>query len=120
MTVGSHGMRHRSWRGMDSAARIAEFVTARDRIAGATGVPVDAAACPLGEYDRQVLGGLRGAGYHRVYTSDRRVARSGSWLQPRYSVGKGDTAQKLRAEVYHSPAKHRLRNTAAGLVKRWR
>ncbi len=120
MRVGSHGMRHRSFRGLDASTRTAEFVTARERIAEVTGQPVDEVALPLGAYDRHVLGALRAQGYRHVYTSDRRVARSGSWLQPRYSVGKGDTAQKLRAEVYHSPATHRLRNTAAGLVKRWR
>jgi peptidoglycan/xylan/chitin deacetylase (PgdA/CDA1 family) len=120
MTVGSHGLKHRSWRGMDPATRVAEFVTARDRIAEVTGTPVDAAACPLGEYDRQVLGGLREAGYRRVYTSDRRVAQATSWLQPRYSIRHTDTPESLRAEVFDSAATHRLRNRAVGLVKRWR
>jgi peptidoglycan/xylan/chitin deacetylase (PgdA/CDA1 family) len=120
MTVGSHGMLHRSWRGLDEQGRVAEFVTARDRIADVTGVPVDSAACPLGEYDRQVLSGLREAGYRRVFTSDRRVAAAGDWLQPRYSVRHTDTPESLRTEVFHSAAGHRLRNSAVGLVKRWR
>jgi peptidoglycan/xylan/chitin deacetylase (PgdA/CDA1 family) len=120
MSVGSHGMHHRSWRGMNAAMREAEFVAARDRIALVSGRPVDAVACPLGLYDRSVLGALRHQGYRRVFTSDRRVARTSWWLQPRYSVRHTDTPESLRAEVFASAASHRLRNTAAGLVKRWR
>ncbi len=41
-----------------------------------------------------MLGALREQGYRRVYTSDRRVARADSWLQPRYSVCKGDSARE--------------------------
>jgi peptidoglycan/xylan/chitin deacetylase (PgdA/CDA1 family) len=120
MRIGSHGMHHRSWRGLDAATRTAEFVTARQRITAVTGEPVTEVACPLGAYDRQVLGGLRAQGYRRVYTSDRRAARPDAWLQPRYSVVKDDTAAKLRAEVFNAAPAHRLRSTAAGLVKRWR
>jgi len=120
MRIGSHGMHHRSWRGLDPATRAAEFVAARKRIASVTGTAVDEVACPLGAYDRQVLGALRAQGYRRVYTSDRRVARPDSWLQPRYTICKGDSAEKLRAEVFHSAPTHRLRNSAAAVVKRWR
>ena len=120
MRIGSHGMHHRSWRGIDPATRAAEFVTARERIASVTGTAVDEVACPLGAYDRHVLGALRAQGYRRVYTSDRRVARPTAWLQPRYSICKGDSAEKLRAEVFHSAPTHRLRNSAAAVVKRWR
>ena len=121
MGIGTHGMWHRSWRGMDERERAEEFVTARARLAGLTGVPVDAAACPRGQYDRRVLSDLRALGYRRVYTSDRRPARAGAWLQPRFSVRRDDTPATVRAEALSpAPLARRLRGTAAGVVKRWR
>ena len=121
MTVGSHGMHHRSWRGLDEAGARVEFVEARDRLSAEVGEPVDVAACPLGRYDRQVITRLRGLGYRRVYTSDRRPARADAWLQPRHSVRRHDTADTLRAAVLDPPAlPARLRAEAVGLVKRWR
>src|SRR5439155_990533 len=93
------GMWHRWWRGMDQRERREEFVAARDRLATVAGAPVDAAACPRGQYDRRVLTDLRRQGYTRVYTSDRRPARAGSWLQPRFSVRRDDEPATLRAEA---------------------
>lgn len=121
MTIGSHGMSHRSWRAMDPATRRAELVDARDRLGELTGTAVDLAACPLGRYDRRVLGELRDLGYHRVFTSDRRRARRGAWLQPRYSVRCDDTPESLRAEALTVPTLLRqARLTATGMVKRLR
>ena len=60
-------------------------------IAEAAGEPVTSAACPFGAYDRQVLAALRRHGYSQVFTSDRRRARLGDWLQPRYSIRRNDT-----------------------------
>ena len=121
MGIGTHGMWHRSWRGMDQRERREEFVAARDRLATVTGAPVDAAACPRGQYDRRVLTDLRRQGYTRVYTSDRRPARAGSWLQPRFSVRRDDEPATLRAEALSpAPLGRRARNAAVGAVKRWR
>jgi peptidoglycan/xylan/chitin deacetylase (PgdA/CDA1 family) len=119
MTIGSHGMDHRSWRGLDPSTRDAEFVTARERIAEAAGAPVDLAACPLGRYDRRVLTDLRRLGYRHVFTSDRRPARPGAWLQPRYSVRHDDTPASLRAAVQPNLVA-RTRLEAIGLAKRLR
>lgn len=121
MTVGSHGMWHRSWRGMTPQEQVEEFVTARDQLAEVAKAPVTLAACPLGRYDRQVLGALRRYGYTTVYTSDRRSARADSWLQPRYSVRTGDTPGGLRTAIRTAPPlARRLRASAVGVVKRWR
>jgi peptidoglycan/xylan/chitin deacetylase (PgdA/CDA1 family) len=121
MQVGSHGMRHRSWRGLTDAERDEEFVAARRVLAQVSGAPVDTAACPLGRYDRQVIGRLRSHGDTRVYTSDRRPARAGAWLQPSYSVRRDDDPAGLRAEVLATaPIGRRLRAAAVGTVKRWR
>jgi peptidoglycan/xylan/chitin deacetylase (PgdA/CDA1 family) len=121
MGVGSHGMSHRSWRGMDPATRREELEVARDRLAAVVGAPVDTTACPLGRYDRRVLADLRRLGYTRVYTSDRRPARADAWLQPRHSVRSGDTRDSLRAAALRSPGlARRARLSAVGLAKRLR
>ncbi len=121
MTIGTHGMSHRTWRGMDQATGERELVLARQRLAEIAGTPVEAAACPMGQDDRGVLGALRRHGYRRVYTSDRRTARPDAWLQPRFSVRRGDTPGGLRAEALSAPPLiRRARNASAGLVKRWR
>ena len=121
MGIGTHGMRHRSWRGMDPGTRQEELVTARERLAAVAGGGVDAAACPLGRYDRNLLSQLRRLDYRRVFTSDRRPARKDAWLQPRFSVRCGDTAATMRASaMVGPPATRRIRSAAVGLIKRWR
>ncbi|GIE31875.1 hypothetical protein Ait01nite_049200 [Actinoplanes italicus] len=121
MTIGTHGMWHRPWRGMDAETSTDELVTAREQITEAVGVPVDRAALPLGRYDRELLTKMRRLGYHRVFTSDRRRANSGSWLQPRYSLRTDDTVDGLRAEALVGPgALTRLKLEAVGVVKRLR
>ena len=114
MRVGTHGMWHRSWRGMDPVTRERELVTARTVLAELTGGPVDLAACPLGGYDRVVLTHLRRLGYQRVFTSDRRRARPDAWLQPRFSVMQPDTPESLRTEIRVKPGV--VRRAQAGLV----
>jgi peptidoglycan/xylan/chitin deacetylase (PgdA/CDA1 family) len=121
MTVGSHGMSHRSWRAMGPADRQAELVEARQVIEDASGHAVTQAACPMGRYDRRLLADLRRLGYPRVYTSDRRPAGRGSWLQPRFSVRQGDTPESLRATVLARPAAaRRARLSLTGVAKRVR
>jgi len=121
MGVGTHGMDHRSWRGLTDEDLAVELVEARDVITEAAGSAVDTAALPLGDYDRTVLAALRKVGYRVVYSSDARRARSGEWFQPRYSVRAGDTPQSLRDTVFARPRTYeRLRGTLAGIAKRWR
>ena len=121
MTVGSHGMEHHPWRGLDAATIDEELVVARDRLAAVTGQPVTTAGCPLGRYDRGTLTALRRLGYRTVFTSDRRPAKPGAWLQARFSVYHDSTPETLRAAVLHSgQATARTRAAAVGFVKRWR
>ena len=91
MTIGSHGMDHREWRGLDRMRLDDELIEARRLISAESGVAVNLASCPLGSYDRRVLRMLRKLKYAQVLTSDRSVARPGAWLQPRYSVRNSDT-----------------------------
>jgi peptidoglycan/xylan/chitin deacetylase (PgdA/CDA1 family) len=119
MTIGSHGMWHRPWR--DAPARDDELVAARKALSAVIGAEVDTAACPLGRYDRELLGHMRRLGYTRVFTSDRRRARPDSWLQPRFSVISDDTPESLRAEALVGPGVlTKLKLEAVGVVKRLR
>jgi peptidoglycan/xylan/chitin deacetylase (PgdA/CDA1 family) len=121
MGVGTHGMDHRSWRGLDDDELALELVEARQAIAEVAGSAVDAAALPLGQYDRTVLAALRKLEYRVVYSSDARRGRPGAWFQPRYSVRASDTPHSLREFVLAPPRAHqRLRGQLAGLAKRWR
>ena len=121
MTIGSHGMRHRSWRGMGGATTAEELVEARDVLADVVGRPITEAACPLGLYDRHALSSLRSAGYAAVFTSDRRWARHGQWLQPRFSVVSSDSVDSLRRAALDPPsAVRRMRQALVGAAKRLR
>lgn len=121
MTIGSHGMRHRSWRGLTEEVLNEEFVLARSVIEHEAETRVDVAACPFGTYDRRTLARLRRLKYRHVYTSDRALARADAWLQPRYSIRAGGTVDNVRTIVEHGPT--RLgRAVSAGRItlKRWR
>lgn len=110
MTVGSHGMRHIPWRGLTGPELRTELITARDLIAAEIDLPVTEAACPLGRYDRSVLHALRSTGYTRVYTSDRALARSEGWLQPRFTVRAGDEPSEIWQMMEHR--RRRLRRAS--------
>jgi peptidoglycan/xylan/chitin deacetylase (PgdA/CDA1 family) len=121
MRIGSHGMDHVPWRGLSDDDLRREVVEARATISEAAGAPVHDAALPLGRYDRRVLGAIRREGYRSVHTSDRRWAREGAWIQPRFSVRRGDTVDSVRAQALApAPLVRRLRGEAIGLVKRLR
>lgn len=95
MTIGSHGMNHRKWCGLEDQELHEEVVEARGRIEQITGARVKEAACPFGNYNRRVLDRLRNSGYERVYTSDGGSANAESWIQPRNTIVRGDDLQKV-------------------------
>lgn len=121
MVIGSHGMRHRSWRNLDAESANEEFSVARSIIAKAAGKSVTTASCPFGAYDRHVLRALRRCGYTKVFTSDRRRAQRGAWLQPRYSVTGEDNLETVRSNILGPlPMHDRMRRAAIVRVKAWR
>jgi peptidoglycan/xylan/chitin deacetylase (PgdA/CDA1 family) len=101
MSVGSHGMHHRVWWRLSPADQHEELVVARRLLEEVLGEPVLTAACPLGRYDRSTLTALRRLRYDRVYTSDRALARPGTWRQARFSLKAGDTAHDVAAWLRH-------------------
>lgn len=121
MRIGTHGMDHRPWAGLEGPDRRRELVDARNILRATTGDEISEAALPLGRYDRELLRDLRGLGYTAVFTSDRRWARSGAWLQPRFSVRREDTAESLwRAVLARPSVPVRIKREAVGVIKRWR
>ncbi len=121
MAIGCHGMRHRSWRRLETQALKEELVDARFLLEQVVERPVTEAACPFGMYDRHVLHWLRRSGYGRIYTSDRGTAESDGWMQARNSVRAGDGPSLvdhilLRENSRHAALPRRLKLA----VKRWR
>lgn len=99
MAIGSHGMHHRPWTELSDRDLHTELVVARCVLGDALGERIDHVALPLGRYNRRVIQALRREGYERVYSSDQAPARTGSWLQPRYSITGDDTAESLRTRI---------------------
>jgi len=122
MTVGSHGMWHRSWRSVNDEELQVELAGAAAVIAAASGQPVRHVACPFGSYDRRVLSAIRRLGFARVYTVDGGAARSDAWLQSRYTVRATDTPADIErlARTPRGPALPAAVRTAKSFVKRWR
>jgi len=86
MGIGTHGMRHRRWTGLNAEDLREELVEAKDKLEQIMGMPIDEAACPFGGYDRRVLTALRNAGYARIYTSDEGPAPEDVLIQPRNTI----------------------------------
>jgi peptidoglycan/xylan/chitin deacetylase (PgdA/CDA1 family) len=118
MGVGSHGMHHRVWRGLSPAEQHDELVVARRRLEEVLDEPVRTAACPLGRYDRATLAALRRLRYTRVYTSDRALARPGTWRQARFSLRAHDTADDVARWLRHGDRRTtRVADSARTFVK---
>ena len=120
MTVGSHGWAHVPWRGLDADGLRRELVEARAVLTDASAGSIDAAALPLGRYDRALLGQLQDCGYATVFTSDRFPASPGRWLQPRYSVTANDNLDSIRDIITHRLGLDDARHYVSSLVKRLR
>ena len=117
MRIGSHGMRHRAWRGLDDTALDEELVAAKEALQRVLDAPVTDAACPFGAYDRRVLAALRRAGYRHVFTSDRGAARRGEWLQARNTIHAGDDGGTVQGVL---TSRDSLGRRAKLTAKRWR
>lgn len=122
MGIGSHGMAHRSWRGLDAYAAEDELTKAALLIGDSAGKPVRHASCPFGAYDRAVLRSLRRHGYERVFNVDGGPSDAGAWLQSRYTLQRTDMPESI-AMLAEDVGRRHVRSAVRGLksvVKRWR
>ena len=121
MDIGSHGMRHRPWAGLDPRALREELVAARDQLEQLAGRKIDQASCPYGSYNRRVVYALRHAGYRCAYTSDGGPAQPETFLRPRNTVYNTWTLETVKQVLSDEvpPLRQVLRNLK-GAVKRWR
>jgi peptidoglycan/xylan/chitin deacetylase (PgdA/CDA1 family) len=119
MTVGSHGLHHRSWRPLSDDDLRDDLERARSVLEGVVASPVTEVSCPFGEYDRRVLRQLRRVGHERVYTSDGGTSRTAAWLQHRNTVDPGWEPPRARLDA-REPARVRLVRSAKRVAKRWR
>jgi peptidoglycan/xylan/chitin deacetylase (PgdA/CDA1 family) len=118
MEIGTHGMDHRNWRGLNETTLDAEVGEARRRIEDICGVAVTKAAIPFGSYDRRVLERLRRERLACVYTSDRGLARSGAWLKPRDTMDSTWLESDIERVLGNKPSlKAILRRNCAMLYK---
>ena len=121
MTIGCHGLRHRSWRSLDDRQLRDELLVSRGIVEELAGHPVTHAACPFGSYDRRVLRSLHNYGYRRVFTSDRGTARSDAWLQARNSIDRRATHDTIaQILALDRPGGRALLRRAKLAVKRYR
>ena len=120
MEIGSHGWAHIPWRGLSDQDVQRELGDARVALAEASGAEIHDAAMPLGRYDRRLLTQLKARDYRTVFTSDRFRARTGAWLQARYSVTAEDTPDSVRRILDGAGRMREARNALASAVKRVR
>lgn len=95
MGLGSHGVAHVPWTGLDAAALAEEITRSKAVLEEICGHPVVEAGIPFGRYDARVLRALRHAGYTTAWSSDGGTLNSTAFLRARTSL-RGDMA---RAEI---------------------
>lgn len=117
--IGSHGIAHLRWSGLDPAALAQELTGSRAALEALLGRPVTEAGIPFGAWSGRVLAALRAAGYTRAWSSDGGRFRPGAFLCPRSSV-RGDLASDRIGALLtgEMPLARRLRRGAGQLRKR--
>lgn len=120
MTIGSHGMDHVPWRGLDAQGLRLELEESRSRLEDALGVAVEDAACPFGSYDRTVLRAAKRAGYRRVFTSDGIGPPIGGWLYPRTTITEEVLSTGRMPGLVSAPLLGRTGCVVRSFIKSWR
>ncbi len=119
MEVGLHGSGHIDWRTASDGVMRDELIVARQILADAIGAPIESVAIPFGYYNRRVLSHLAAAGFSRIYSSDKGVARPEAFLQRR-NVVKRETSLAEIADILNDRASFamRARRTIMPVLKR--
>ena len=120
MLIGSHGMDHVSWRSLSESEMQREIEQAKHTLEQVTQAPIDAAACPFGQYGRRSLQALRRHGFARVYTSDGGAASPRDWLVARNTVRRSDSVKSIERLLNGDNRSTPLTQRAKRLIKQWR
>jgi peptidoglycan/xylan/chitin deacetylase (PgdA/CDA1 family) len=120
MTLGTHGMRHRMWRGLKAGELDEELREARSRLEEIQGAPIVEAACPFGSYDRRVLRELRRLGYERVYTSDGGHSNPTALVQARNTVLRHHDHEQIQRAINPRHHMSSFWRAIKSQIKRWR
>ncbi len=119
MRIGSHGVRHVAWSGLEPDVLEAELRDSKKRLEEVCGVPVTAAGIPFGRYDGAVLRGLRAAGYDEAWSSDGGVVRERDFPYPRTSIRADTPPARIDAVLDgRMTVLRRARRAAAMTIKR--
>lgn len=120
MVIGSHGIDHVPWTGLDDASLKRELADSRARLENICGRPVTEAGIPFGRYDARVLRALRAAGYSAAWSSDGGCFSRKAFLRPRTSL-RGDMDAEQITHILENRAHpiRRLRRAVGMARRRW-
>jgi hypothetical protein len=82
--IGSHGMEHVPWTGLDDKALEREIAGSKAVLQEILGHEIHSAALPFGAYSRRVLAALRTAGYTTIYSSDPGLSQADQQFRRRW------------------------------------
>lgn len=118
--IGSHGRDHVSWAGLEPDALDRETAGSKRTLEQQLGQPVNEAAIPFGNYDRNALNALRRAGYAAAWTSDGGDMDMTRFLRPRMSVRSDMTIAAVEKALFAPiPPLRRVRRKLAMARKRF-
>jgi len=117
MRIGTHGVAHVPWRRLSPDELASELDDSVRAIEEAAGAAIRTAACPFGDYDRQVLSALKERGFERVFTSDGGLARADEWRQPRCTILAGDDISTIETLLRGGGSPSAAIRAAKALVK---
>lgn len=115
--IGSHGMDHVAWTGLEEAAMKREVAGSKAALQEILGREVGSAAIPFGAYNRRVLRSVRAAGYKTVYSSDSGLSRVGQWFQRRWCYRVDAPLDIDRLAAVSSTFRHRLVTASKSAIK---
>ena len=119
MRIGSHGIAHVGWPGLDQDALDRELGQSRSVLQDICGLHVTEAGIPFGLYNARVLRALRRNGYTVAFSSDAGRMNDHSFLRARTSL-RGDMTPAQFDDILagRMPPAKRLRRTLGMTKKR--
>ena len=115
--IGSHGIEHVPWTGLDGEALERETVGSKTALQEILGRDVRSAALPFGAYNRRVLAALRAAGYGTVYSSDTGLSQAGQWFRQRWTYRAEMPFEIGQLAAISIAFRHRLFTASKNLIK---